>query len=296
MVLTSEQYERLMRYMDAEMTLPEMEAFEQELKDNPKLEEQLVFEQCLREALVAEMQHPEETGHSELVNNASIKLVYGKRRKLRWWLYAAVAILVGCIMTTVFLYTKGGDGRVGKKNPVAQNRIEPDNAVKRNKSDRQGPPPTLPPKKQRINTDSLFRTYFEVDKVPDEYPLYLADAFDKYKAENYDAIINLNITKIRDIRGVEEKLKIEELGYYYKGIAYLKKGNTGQALPCFNMVKAIGRDTARKSAADWYKMLTFLKAGDTNKAENMLKHFAAKIQPDKFAWKAVELLKILGDK
>lgn len=75
MGITTEQYEKIIRFLDAEMEVAEMEAFEKELAANPEMRHQLDFEQSLRDDFA-------------LQNLTSLPgtMASGKVREMRKWL------------------------------------------------------------------------------------------------------------------------------------------------------------------------------------------------------------------
>jgi predicted negative regulator of RcsB-dependent stress response len=116
----------------------------------------------------------------------------------------------------------------------------------------------------------LYQQYFTVDTVPENYPIYLAEAFTAYQDNDYTAIQKLNLSNIPETRGTDSRQHILQLGNYYKGIAFLKTNTLPQALSNLQWVEQNADDAKLKIKAQWYLALGYIKNGDAAEARKLL--------------------------
>lgn len=252
MEITTEQYNRIQYFLDAEMTIEEMVAFEIELEANPYMRTQLDFEQSIRDNFYTQQID------TSFVNKKKVIPINNNRKK---WLGIAAATLLIAIAAIFFLNTKNNTPTiVAKKN----------DAIKTEKIDTQALPKILPSKiKGETDFAELFEQYFEPDKVPETYPIQLAEAFNGYEKGNYSVIEKLDADAVANSRGIEDKQSILETLHYYKGIAFLKNNNTGQALVNLQWVLQNSSNDTLKANANWYLGLGYLKRGELGKAKRL---------------------------
>jgi len=290
MSISIEQHEKISHFLDAEMTMAEMEAFEKELSANPEIREQLNFEQALRDgfavgSIKVQELNLQDNGPQEKIHKigAGIKEAYNTKENLPkkinphhplWkavivrvkWLHIAAAVVVLIIIATFFtIKTKPSAQQtfVKLKDTLSIRNIDSSITVKSK--------PIIEPAKVP-DFALLYKKYFVKDKLPETYPLLLADAFNNYENGDYASIQQLNLNDISEMRG-EDKLNnrqnILQLGHYYKGIAFLETNNTQQAIINFNWVIKNQPDKSLRVKAQWYLALTYLKEHNGEKATEL---------------------------
>src|ERR1700761_8237264 len=84
MDISNEQYQRLTRFLDADMSFAEMKAFESELDANPELRVQMELEQQVRSAFE---QAPPKAAETQIEKNSPPNFK-------RWWAAAAAVLIV----------------------------------------------------------------------------------------------------------------------------------------------------------------------------------------------------------
>ena len=220
MGLTTEQYKKIMRFLDAEMEPDEMDAFEKELAANPEMRMQLDFEQSLRDGFTL--------GKTSNIPGTipAPPQSSGKLKSIQKWLAVAAAIITAFTLFVVFWQ------KPGKKQDVAV-------AGKMDTSLLVIPSPpgtTFDPAKdsnKTVDLTLLFQQYFKKDALPEDYPLFLAEAFTGYEAGNYTTLQKLNLNNLPQTRGggeADSKENILQLGHYYKGLAFLQTNNAHDAI------------------------------------------------------------------
>ena len=225
MSLTTEQYKKIIRFLDAGMDAAEMDAFEKELAANPEMRAQLDFEQSLRDdfALRNITNLPATESANETVAGRTVP---GKIRGMQKW-FAIVAAVITAIMLVAIFWQKPETKRdVANKNNM-------DTAEQTTK-----PAPLVvatQPKDSSAAIDLalLFKQYFKKDALPENYPLFLAEALTDYESGNYTTLQQLDLSNLPQTRSINEsdsKENILLLGHYYKGQAFLQTGNTKQAI------------------------------------------------------------------
>jgi tetratricopeptide (TPR) repeat protein len=254
MEITTEQYNRIQLFLDAEMTKEEIDAFELELDSNPSMRSQLDFEQNVRDNFAMQKKVP------LIVENKKVIRINNRRK---WLPMVAAASVLMAIGTLFFWNTKKN-----KATPSIAKKI--DTILLEKKDTSTLTKPILNKIKNEINFAQLFDDYFEVEKIPTNYPIQLADAFSEYKKGNYASMQKLDITKITETRGVDDKQAVLELACYYKGISLLKLGKPEDAIKNFEWVKNNASTDSLKGNASWYLGLVYLKKGEREKAKVLL--------------------------
>jgi hypothetical protein len=230
MMITEEEYMKLCKFLDAGMSIEEMNNFEQELNNNPKLREQLNFEQGVREALFN--------------NNDIIELPQTKYSFLATPIFkvAIAASFIGIITTTYFLFKPKNSVTITKQN-------KPSNIIN-SKND------------TAINAKELFTSYYKKDNLPNEIPLVLASALSDYKQNQYEKILAFNEDNIPETRGVNDainsKENIKTLVKYYKAIAYIEEVQYNKAIPFLNQILEQHHSIKLRQSAEWYLALSYL--------------------------------------
>jgi TolA-binding protein len=275
MELTNEQYERLCNFLDANMSMEEMVAFEKELANNDAMRTQLDFELSLRNNFL------------EVNTNAAIAQKEKKVVKLSnsntWWKAAAAAVLITVI--SVFYFTK-------------TKKILPTDIVQHKDSLTITPEDTglvkiEPIKKDtaiKIDVAKLFDDNFKPDKTPENYPIQLAAELADYEKGNYASIQKLDIAKVAETRGGDDKQTILELAHYYKGISLLKLNKVEDAIANLQWVKNNTTDASMKANANWYLGLGYLKMGERAKAKILFEGISSYGRYKKQVKKIIELI------
>lgn len=252
MALTTDQYQQLMRFLDADMSMEEMAAFEKELDANPELRAQLNLELQVTTAL------GESNNVFPNVNKGKLVALPATRKKL--WI-AAASIMAIAILATYFLLRSPKNS-----GPLVNNT----DSIPANKKDSlpKGPTPSIAINtKDRNNTDSLFKQFYKRPGLPDSYPIILADAFDHYSKNNYVPIEAFDIDHLPIVRGGEnEEETIKVLATFYKGIADLQQQKADSAISRFKWMIAHYSNSKQASKAHWYLALAYLKKGNTEDA------------------------------
>lgn len=289
MSLTTEQYKKIIRFLDAGMDAAEMDAFEKELANNPEMRAQLDFEQSLRDdfALRNITSLP---GFVPANAGAANHAIPGKIAGIRKWLALGAAVITAIMLVTIFWQKP-------ETKPSAANKNIIDTAQKTT-----NPPPeivTTPAKDSSAGIDLalLFKQYFKKDALPEQYPLYLAEAFTDYESGNYTTLQQLDLSNLPQTRSINEsdsKENILKWGHYYKGLAFLQTGNTKQAIINLHWVLNNQPDKALRAKAQWYLALAYLKENNKEKAIELCRSIVNKKQNTVLVKSAEKILDIVG--
>jgi hypothetical protein len=274
MNISTEQYERIIRFLDAGMTLEEMNAFEKELEANPAMRQQLDFEQSVRDSYA--LNKDEEAGDYE--NTIPIVRSFNKKK---WVAIAIAASVVAALITIFFLQPEN------KPTPVIVQ--DKDTTGTKKKDTVQLVIKKTDDSSKTRSTASIYKQYFALDAIPETYPMYLAEALTNYENGNYNSIQKLDLSDIPDLRSNADKQVVLETGHYYKGIAFLKTGNTTQGIINLQWVEKKGENTELKSKAAWYLSLGYLKNNQVTEAVGQLKKVVASTY-DRYKKEAENLL------
>lgn len=263
MDITTEEYERMIRFMDAEMAPEEMDAFEKELASNPEMRRQLNFEQSLRDGFALQ----KITSLTDTITaneKTAVRKIPGKVTSMRKWrTISAAAVVIIALMLFTMLWQKPGRNQ----NLADQKNID----TITEKTNQSQIVITAPSKDsiEVIDMASLFTKYFKKDIIPDSYPLFLAEALMDYDSGNYTTLQQLNLNDLPQMRGADDadnKENILMLGHYYKGLAFLQTNNTREAV--INLEWALNNQPGKdlRAKAQWYLALAYLKENNEKKA------------------------------
>ncbi len=263
MALNQLQYERLMRFLDADMTLEEMEAFEKELAANSEMRQQLTFEQAARESLTKEKNaEPWFNQSNPYSTNGKVHAAPFKPLVQKKWLAFAVAASVLVIAATYMLFKNNT-----ASPPLVIHSIDTGATQK-----------TVVPqpvKTQPVDSSillCLYKKYFIKDTLPDAHPMLLADALNGYDNGNYTALQKFDLSNLPQTRGsADENQEILQLAHYYKGIAFLETANDTKAIEHLQWMVGKSTDKNYKQKSRWYLALAYLKIGDKANAVEQLK-------------------------
>ncbi|HRP31864.1 MAG TPA: hypothetical protein PKV73_08235 [Agriterribacter sp.] len=264
MSLTNEQYKKIILFLDAEMEPEEMDAFEEELAANPEMRAQLDFEQSVRNNFAQQhITNPADTIPSK--KNAATATTTGKITSMRNWMAIGAAVITACILITVLW-----------KKPATGPDITKANGIDTTDKKRNPIPiaVNVPAKdsSKPIDLTLLFKQYFKKDALPEDYPLFLAEAFLDYESGKYTTLQQLDLSQLPQTRG-EMKAGSEEtilrLAHYYKGIAFLQTNNAKDALISLNWVLKNNPEKAMLTKTQWYLALAYLKENDSTRATEL---------------------------
>ena len=239
-----------------------MNAFEKELAINPAMRQQLDFELKARDSFTF--------NKNKIIDSTTnaIPITNNNSRRKKWFAIAAAAAVIIAVVSIIFLKPKkdidkvivqSNDTNSVKKNDTTAITItQPNDSIK------------------TLTFIKLYQQYFSTDVVPENYPMYLAEALTNYQSGDYAAIQKLNLADIPEIRGTESKQPVIALGHYYKGIAFLKTNNTKEAILNLQWVQKNSADKNLQLKAQWYLALAYLKNNNAAEAIKLLKNMAAK--------------------
>ena len=267
MGITTEQYERMIRFLDADMEEAEMDAFEKELDSNPEMRKQLDFEQSVRDEFMLRGidRLPGTVATNE---NLPAPAAPGKVIHIQKWIAIGAAVVTVITFLTIFWQKPGKNpGVADRKNmevidTVQQNVIPPGATVAE----------SVKESSKKVDLALLFKQYFKKDALPEQYPLFLAEALMDYESGNYTTLQKLNLNNLPQTRSAGEtdrKENILQLGHYYKGLAFLQAGNTRDAFTNLHWVLNNQPDKPLQAKAQWYLALAYLKENNSKKAAGL---------------------------
>jgi tetratricopeptide (TPR) repeat protein len=142
----------------------------------------------------------------------------------------------------------------------------------------------------------LFKQYFKKEALPENYPLFLAEALMDYESGNYTTLQQLNLSDLPRARGAGEadSKNILQLGHYYKGLAFLQTSNTKEAAINLNRVLNNQPGYALRAKAQWYLALTYLKENNAEKAAELCRSIVNDKKNNILVKNAEKMLEALG--
>jgi len=295
MAITTAQYEIISRFLDGAMDMEDMDAFEAELLTNPEMRKQLDFELFVKDGLAFNSNLRVKSGPVVPENQPSPgsqkKTTQPKTLSIRVWLATGAAAAIILALSILFLVNRP----TKEYKPVATSTTQaPDSIIKGEQATITG----IPVKDSTGKKDeaALFNRFYRKDKLPETYPIFLADAFTRYEAGDYTALQQLNLSGIPETRGsdaLKDKEQILQLAHYYKGISYLETGNTAKAILHFDWV--LKNKPAREllTKTEWYLALACLQEHEQGKAKELLKKVLGNSRQNKFSKDAKALLSVL---
>lgn len=280
MDITLEQYETIQFYLDGKMEAPEANAFLQQLETNMELKESYEFERSLRqnlasisetrEMLALASQHDEPTGDPadrafirNIIQQSAKEWKEGKAAPpkpaspkvvpFRRWATIAVAATLLIAVAGIFFFQHYGHHT---EDPA-----------------------------------QLFAAFFKKDTIPNEkYPM-LAQAFTEYRNNNYKTLQNYDLDNLPTLKGGDDqRQKILELGYYYRGISFLVTDAPAKAMPDLQWVidHATTEDLVWK--AQWYEALAMIRSSRIPAAIVLLRSVSANPKAEGYNRQATDLL------
>ncbi|MFT3750782.1 MAG: hypothetical protein QM768_20890 [Agriterribacter sp.] len=291
MNITTEQYQKIMRFLNTEMDDAEMDTFEKELNANPEMRSQLDFEQSVRDSFA--LRNITVLPGIELMDNsAKINVTSREVKQLRVWVAISAAVVSAIVFLSIFL-------KKTEKNTVTaatdtidtaqQSTIPPQAAVAE---------PVQKDSIKVIDLAGLFKQYFKKDTLPEHYPLYLAGALMDYESGNYKTLQQLNLKDLPQTRSTDEtgsRENILQLGHYYKGLAFLQTSNTKEAIINLNWVLNNQQANILRAKAQWYLALAYLKENNKEKAAELCRSIIRNKKNDILKKNAEKILANLGE-
>lgn len=262
MKITTEQYERIIRFLDVEMEPDEMDAFERELFVNPDMRRQLDFEQSVRDSFSlgnTTSRLPEIKAENKIIESPQKS---GKVPGIQKW-FAIAAAVITAFMFFVILWQST------EKLTVTANRKDINTTQERSIQPNITITPPISDSSTAIDLSLLFKIYFKKDTLPEEYPLYLAEAFTDFESGKYTTLEKLDLDNLPLTRGVKETDSNENillLGHYYKGLAFLQIENTKDAITNLNWVLSSQPGKTLLAKTQWYLALAHIKENNSEKA------------------------------
>lgn len=296
MGITNEQYERIIRFMDARMESVEMDAFERELEANPEMRHHLDFEQSLRNdfSLRSITNIPNTIPES---GGMVAQAAHNKITGIQKWLAISAAVISAVVLFAIFWQKPANaPAVVNVKHNDSTQKIDA-----AQKKDNQPLALATEPAKDSIETvdiAQLFKKYFKKDVLPEHYPLYLAEALMDYESGNYKTLQQLNLNNLPSTRSANEtyiEKDLLQLGHYYKALAFLQTNHTREAISNFNWVLNNQPDKALRAKAQWYLALTYLKESQKEKAAELCRTIVNNKQNDALVKSAEKILGTLGN-
>ena len=286
MGITTEQYEKIIRFLDAGMEPAEMDEFEKEMAASPEMRYQLDFEQSIRDGFaLRNMTHL--PGIPPANGNAAVPITPGKVTSMRKWLTIPAALIAACLVFALFWQkTTKNPGIAGKMDTSQKASGRPRLTVV-----------TLPNDSSKvIDLALLFKQHFKKDVLPDRYPLFLAEALMDYESGNYTTLQRLNLSDLPQTRGVNEtdsKENILKWGHYFKGLAFLQTDDAREAAINLDWVLNNQPGKALRAKTQWYLALAYLKENEGEKAAELCRRIVDNKENQALVIKAEKILDAL---
>lgn len=204
------------------------------------------------------------------------------------WLATGVAASIIVAFSVLFLYNQPSK----KYQPVVNQVIKDTGLIIKDIPSNTAEAP-LKERTKTIDELALVKKFYTKDKLPESYPVFLADAFTRFESGDYDALQQLNLSDISETRGgndLESKENILQLAHYYKGISYLETGNTAKAIVHFNWVLTNNPGKRLLAKAEWFLALAYLKEHEPGKTIELLKKIPGDSPENEYSQQAKALL------
>ncbi len=299
MEFSIEQYESIQLYLDDKMTPEQEKQFMLEVNNNALLQENLQFEIDLRQNLFLQNRKQKSSGEVGVeyrsIDESNIKSLIEKAGKewlrqkkstksisLPLWLRIAAAACLLVVVTGIvwYLVSETSPVTVANNNKAdtseKQTNVKPEIVVNT-------PPDSLTNKPVPVKIDyaNLFDSFFAKDNIPDQKPRLLADALNDYADSHYTTIQTIDLANIPILRSppgndedVNSNQNIQELGHYYKGLAFIQTNNAKKAEENLQWVIGHAKNKQLITKAKWYLALIHLKKGNSEKALPLLNSVA----------------------
>lgn len=310
MGITEKQYEDIQNYLDGRMQPEKQKVFEDQLQTDPLLKEFFLFEEELRANLdyikdneavnhfseqtsgASQFDDPdfilnlvEQTSQTKSINTSPLPVVAKEEQdavpgitsqSFPFSRYVAAAACLIFLSTGVVWLVSNDSGPLPVVQTSANEKKEI--AVDRNSGQSTSIPANdtsnnTEPLTAKVSPTTLFKKYYRIEKAPANIPEQLTEALNDYNAKDYITIQQIdldNLPKSRGAESIDSHQKINELGYYFKGLSYMETGNHQEAVTNLQWVADSAISKQLKAKAQWYMALSYLKARNTSKAESLL--------------------------
>jgi hypothetical protein len=137
----------------------------------------------------------------------------------------------------------------------------------------------------------LFAAFFKKDTIPNEkYPM-LAQAFTGYSNNNYKTLQNYDLENLPTLKGGDDqRQKLLELGYYYRGISFLATDEPARAMPDLQWVIDHAQTEDLVWKAQWYEALALVKSSHIPAAMALLRSVSSNPKAEGYNRQATDLL------
>lgn len=308
-----------MQFLDAEMTMDEIHAFEKELQVDEHLREQLDFQIKLLAASTTNEENDFASNRNEELRsiittakekffrlnnyNAEIPLAQNKNNTVidtnaqkqktigsGYWL-AAASVIVLAFVSALFYYSgeKSNDHLITNKNR--------DTLIKEQKNTAEVKPTDSKNEKGVDNRKPSVKGYallakesYEKDAAINNPPEVLEGALNEYTIGNYETIQKFDLVNIPKTRGENNLLVIKELGHYYKGLSFIETKNYEKALINLQWVTDSSQDKLLQIKSAWYQAIVYLIKSNPNKADSLLIRISTNNTESVYKQKAVSLI------
>lgn len=266
-----------------------MDAFVKELDSSPEMRKQLDFERSVRDGFTL----GNISSLPGIVPAEGSGIVPGKKGRvtgMQKWLAIVAAVITAFMLITIFWQKP-------VKAPDVANRNDIDTVQKKNEPPRVAITAPAKDTSEVIDPTLLFKQYFKKDALPEDYPLYLAEALTGYEAGNYKTLQQLdlnNLPKTRNANETENKENILQLGHYYKGLAFLQTNNTREAVINLNWVLNNQGGKALRAKTQWYLVLAYLKENNSEKAAELCRSIINNKENHILVKDSKKILEVLG--
>ncbi len=244
MKLSEDQYEIIEAYLTNELSAADRASFEDDLRDDAELREEVDRQRDIRlglralgieRALERARTQYKATAVPDNVTPVNQTIV---RPLVNWRYWAAAASVVVVLGVGYYTYQQTTD----RQDDVAYaETFKPD------------------------PTDQLMKD-FPSGKVSPETRTQFLDALTNYKAGKYDNVIEQLRTLPADKQTIHYK-------NYFLGLSYLANKQPAEAIPSLSKARATPSEKLRQKA-EWFLALAYVKNGQTKKALPMLKQIS----------------------
>lgn len=289
MGITTEQYAKIIRFLDAEMEPAEMDDFEKELDSNPEMRNQLNFEQSLRDSFALRSISNLSSASTSLQSSGNMDIP-SKIIGIRRWIAIGAAVITAFVLFSIFwqkLKNTSNLAHVKDVDTTQKTTITPEAIVSA----------TVKDSVEVADLALLFKQYFKKETLPEHYPLYLAEALTDYESGKYSTLQKLNLKDLPQTRSTGEtdsKENILLLGHYYKGLAFLQINNTEEAASNLEWILKNQPGKTLKAEAQWYLALTYLKENNKQKTVELCNSIIKDKENRLLVKNAAEILNALG--
>ena len=249
-----EKLERIEQYLTGKLSGGDLQAFEQEIKQDPGLEAEVSSYRQLIDGIeaagVSDFEQKLQTWERQILNEEAEKLQGGAMIRPMWLRYAAVAAAVLALVAILFLYRPGTEGPVDSETLFAQH---------------------FQPMEDYLSLKGAAR--------PED------SAMELYQAGKYHEALPL-------FEQVLKQDSIAPLFQLYAAIAYTADQQPDKAIRLLTPLTEI--HNSYSEPAEWYLALAELRAGNLDKARKQLQGFVKSNKNHSYREAAIQLLEGLG--